>query len=43
MKMKIVYEAPLAELVEVRIEKGFLTVSGVSTVEKMHEVEGEWD
>jgi len=31
MKMKIVYEAPTAELVEVRIEKGFLEGSVLGT------------
>ena len=39
MKQKLIYEAPAAELFEIRMEAGFLT----NSVEVMNSVTGSWD
>ena len=42
MKKKLQYNAPEMEIVKVKME-GCIATSTVSSVEKVHEVEGEWD
>ena len=41
MKKKLIYSTPETELVEVKVERGFL--NSVASVQTMSKVDGSWD